>query len=78
MNGDNLINKMMTSLLEISRTSKNNLKVKYSSFITDLDELIERYQCNQSSDSEFESNESLQESHPEEQGSNPFINLKKN
>ena len=76
MNAKSLINKMMTRLLEISNTSYNILKDKYSSLNAEPDELIERYQANQSNDSYFESDESLQQSQAEERGSNPFINLK--
>ena len=77
MNGNLLINKMMTRLLEISNTSYNILKDKYSSVITELDELIERYQANQTNESEYESDKSLEQPQPEEKGSNPFIKLKK-
>ena len=59
MNGKSLINKMMTRLLEISNTSYNILKDKYSSLNIELGELIERYQADQSNDSYFESDESL-------------------
>ena len=76
MNAKSLISKMMTRLLEISNTSYNILKDKYSSLNAELDELIERYQGNQSNDSYFKSDECLLQSQAEERGSNPFINLK--
>ena len=68
---------MMTRLLEVSDTSYNILKDKYSSVIAELDELIQRYQANQTNDSEYESDEYPEQPQPEEKGSNPFIKLKK-
>ena len=58
-------------------TSYDILTERYSSLILQLDELIERYESSQTQDSDSESNESTNHVLNENQGSNPFINLKK-
>ena len=77
MNEEILINKIMCTLIEISKASYDILTEKYSSIILQLDELIERYQSNQTQDSECESNESTNDILNEKQLLIPFINLKK-
>ena len=77
LNEEILINKMMCTLLDISRTSYHILTEKYSSLILQLDKLIESYQSNQTQESDSESIESSNYILKEKQVSNPFINLKK-
>ena len=77
MNEEILINRMVCTLLDNSRTSYHILTEKYSSLILQLDELIESYQSTQTQDFDSESTESSDNILKEKQVSNPFISLKK-
>ena len=77
LNKEILINKMMCTLLDITRTSYHLLTGKYSSLILQLDEPIESYQSTQTQDSDYESTNTSNHILNVKQVSDPFINLKK-